>query len=109
MAERAGLAFDRSHDEAATLRQAAATVASGDRTLSLHKVGVPSLVIHGLADTLCDPSGGRATAAAIAGARLVLIEGMGHNLPPELWERLADRIALIVSCGETRPRPPAVV
>ena len=107
-AERAGLAFDRSHDEAAIVRQAVATVASGDRTLSLHKLDVPSLVVHGLADTLCDPSGGRATAAAIAGSRLVLIEGIGHNLPPSLWERLADQIVLIVSRGEARPRPQAV-
>ena len=73
VAERAGLAYDRSHDTAATTRQAVATVASGDRTERLRALDVPALVLHGLADTLCDPSGGRATAAAIPGAELVLI------------------------------------
>jgi pimeloyl-ACP methyl ester carboxylesterase len=64
------------------------------------------LVLHGLADTLCDPSGGRATAAAIPGAELVLIDGMGHNLPPGLWERIADHVVAVVRKGEvTWPRP----
>jgi len=53
---------------------------------------------------VCDPSGARATAAAIPGAELVLIEGMGHNLPPGLWDRTADRIAAIVQKGEARRR-----
>lgn len=93
VAELAGLAYDRDHDEVALARQAVATVASGDRTQRLRSLKVPTLVVHGLADTLCDPSGGRATAAAIPGAELVLIEGMGHNLPPGVWERIADLIA----------------
>ncbi len=59
-------------------------------------------MIHGLADTICDVSGGRATAAAIPSTELVLIEGMGHNLPPGLWERLADHIAGVVQRGEAR-------
>jgi pimeloyl-ACP methyl ester carboxylesterase len=62
------------------------------------------VVLHGLSDTMCDPSGGRATAAAIPGAELVLIEGMGHNLPLGLWERMADHIAAIVRRGEARTR-----
>jgi pimeloyl-ACP methyl ester carboxylesterase len=102
MAELAGLAYDRDHDEIAIARQAVATVASGDRTNRLRALDVPTLVLHGLADTLCDPSGGRATAAAIPGAELVLIEGMGHNLPPGLCERIADHIAAIVRKGEAR-------
>ena len=57
-------------------------------------------MIHGLADPLCDVNGGRATAAAIPGAELVLIDGMGHNLPPGLWERFADYIAEVVQRGE---------
>jgi len=104
----AGLAYERGHDEAAIARQAVATVASGDRTRLLRTLDVPTLVLHGLADTLCDPSGGRATAAAIPGAELVLIEGMGHNLPPGLWERLADHIAAVVWRGEARTRPAPV-
>jgi pimeloyl-ACP methyl ester carboxylesterase len=96
VAEVAGVAYDRDHDEAAIARQAVASVASGDRTARLHDIDVPTLVIHGLADTLCDPSGGRAVAAAIPGAELVLIEGMGHNLPPGLWNRIAGHIATLV-------------
>lgn len=96
LAARAALAYDRGHDEAAIARQAVATVASGDRTALLRTLRVPTLVLHGLADTLCDPSGGRATAAAIPDAELVLIEGMGHELPPGLWEPIADHIAAVV-------------
>lgn len=67
-------------------------------------IDLPTLVLHGLADTLCDPSGGRATAAAIPGAELVLVEGMGHNIPPGLWDRMADLIAEVVRKGEARSR-----
>ena len=74
-------------------RQAIAFVASGDRTELLRRLNVPALVIHGLADRMCDVSGGRATAEAIPGAELILIEGMGHNLPPGLRLQLAAHIA----------------
>jgi pimeloyl-ACP methyl ester carboxylesterase len=108
IAERAGLAWDRGHDEVGITRQAVAFVASGDRTARLQKLDVPALVIHGLSDTLVDAGGGRATAAAIPGAKLVLIEGLGHNLPPGLWDRFADHIAEVVRHGEalTAPRRP---
>jgi pimeloyl-ACP methyl ester carboxylesterase len=53
-------------------------------------------VRHGLADRLCDVSGGRATAEAIRGAELVVVEGMGHDLPPGLRTGLAERIAQFV-------------
>ena len=96
VAESAGIAYDRDHDDTAIARQAVASVASGDRTERLKALRVPSLVIHGLADTMCDPSGGRATAAAIPGAELVLIDGMGHNLPPGVRERIADLVASVV-------------
>jgi pimeloyl-ACP methyl ester carboxylesterase len=100
VAERAGLAWDRGHDEIGIARQGLAFVASGDRTARLQKLDVPALVIHGLSDTLVDASGGRATAAAIPGAELVLIDGMGHNLPTGLWERFADHIAAVVQRGQ---------
>ena len=87
---RAALAYDRDHDTTAIARQAIATVASGDRTERLRALKVPTLVIHGLADPMIDASGGRATAEAIPGAELVLIEGMGHGLPPGLRSRLAE-------------------
>ena len=93
IAERTALAYDRSYDPTGIARQAIATVASGDRTERLRQIKVPTLVIHGLADRGADVSGGRATAEAIPGAELVLIEGMGHNLPPGLREQLAGRIA----------------
>lgn len=104
VAEVAALAYERDHDEVAPARQGLATLASGDRTERLRSLDVPTLVLHGLADTVCDPSGGRATAAAIPGAELVLIEGMGHNLPPGLWDRIADHIADVVRKGEARWR-----
>jgi pimeloyl-ACP methyl ester carboxylesterase len=92
----AGRAYDRCYDPIGTARQAVATVASGDRTERLRQLKVPALVIHGLADQMCDVSGGRATADAIPGAELVLIEGMGHNLAPGLRSQLAARIAEFV-------------
>ena len=101
----AGLAYDRDHDEAAIARLAVATVATGDRTKRLQTLALPTLVVHGLADTMCDPSGGRATAAAILGAELVLIEGMGHDLPPGVWEQIADRLDCIVAKAQ-RPGIP---
>jgi pimeloyl-ACP methyl ester carboxylesterase len=57
-------------------------------------------VIHGAADLLRDPSGGRATAAAIPGAELVLYDGMGHDLPAALWPDLVDRIATHIHRAE---------
>jgi pimeloyl-ACP methyl ester carboxylesterase len=96
VAERAGRAYDRSHDPIGVARQAIASVASGDRTEMLRRLELPTLVIHGLADRMCDVSGGRATAEAISGAELVLIDGMGHSLPPGLRLQLAERIAAFV-------------
>ena len=69
-----------------------------NRSARLRSLHVPALVIHGLADKMVHVSGGRATAAAIPGAELLLIDGMGHDLPPALFEtyvaairRVADR------------------
>ena len=109
VAERAGVAWDRDHDEIAIARQGVATVASGDRTGLLGTIRVPAQVVHGLADTMVDPSGGRATAAAIPGARLELIEGMGHDLPPGLWDRLADLISSTVQRAAFSTSPSGVV
>ncbi|MDW5610091.1 MULTISPECIES: alpha/beta fold hydrolase [Mycolicibacterium] len=93
IARRAGIAYDRSHDIAGITRNAVAVVASGDRTGALRTLKIPTLVIHGRADRMCDPSGGRATAAAIPGAQLELIDGMGHDIPAPLYDRIADLIA----------------
>jgi len=102
VAARAGRAYDRCYDPIGVARQAIASVASGDRTELLRHLEVPTLVIHGLADRMCDVSGGQATAEAITGAELVLIEGMGHDLPPGLRSQLAERIAEFVWRAESR-------
>ena len=94
--ERAARSYDRAHDPLGMARQALAVIASGDRTPALRTLTVPTLVLHGADDPLCDPSGGRATAEAIPGAELVLVDGMGHNLPPGLWSELTARIAGLV-------------
>jgi pimeloyl-ACP methyl ester carboxylesterase len=91
--ERAGMAFDRGVDPAGSARQLAAIQAERDRTAQLRQVRVPTLVIHGTADKLVNPSGGRATARAVPGARLLLIDGMGHDLPRGTWPRILTAIA----------------
>ena len=90
---RAEATYDRGIHPDGTARQLVAILASGDRTQALGAVDVPTVVIHGTEDVLVDVSGGKATAEAIPGAELVLIEGMGHDLPPQLWPRLVDLIA----------------
>ncbi len=85
--------WERGHNPRGVLRQLHAIVASGDRTAALRKLDLPVTVIHGTRDTLIRPSGGRATARAIPGARLHLIEGMGHDLPREIWPIFADEFA----------------
>jgi pimeloyl-ACP methyl ester carboxylesterase len=87
-----GAMYDRGHDPGSVSRQLAAILASGDRTPELRRITAPTLVIHGTADKLVAPSGGRATARAIPGARLLMIEGMGHDLPRGAWPRLIDAI-----------------
>lgn len=91
--EMAGAAYDRGFHPAGAARQLAAILSAPDRTAGLGGLGAPTLVIHGEADPLVDPSGGRATADAIPGARLWTIPGMGHDMPPEILTDLADRIA----------------
>jgi pimeloyl-ACP methyl ester carboxylesterase len=86
------LAFDRGIDAAGAGRQLAAIVAAPDRTPALRQLDLPALVIHGTADKLVAPSGGRATANAIRGARLEMIEGMGHDLPRGAWPQILDGI-----------------
>ena len=90
--ELARASFDRGYHPEGTARQLLAILASGDRTEALGRLDVPTVVIHGADDALIDVSGGKATAAAIPGAELELIEGMGHDLPRELWPRFVDLI-----------------
>ena len=88
----AGEAFDRDFDPAGKTRQAMAIVGSGSRTAALRDVEVPTLVLHGSADALIDPSGGRRTADSVPGARFVLLEGMGHDYPPQYWDRIVELV-----------------
>jgi pimeloyl-ACP methyl ester carboxylesterase len=73
-------------------RQIGAIFRSGDRTAELGRITAPALIIHGSADRMVHPSGGRATAHAIPGARHVEITGMGHHLAPGLLDRLVESI-----------------
>jgi pimeloyl-ACP methyl ester carboxylesterase len=101
----AGQGYDRAYDPAGVLRQMTAVMAQRDRTKLLRGVRVPTVVIHGLADPLVSPSGGRAIAAAVPGARFVAIPGMGHDLPRALWSRIADEIVGVATRGESQARP----
>ena len=91
----AGEAYDRGYDAVGVARQLLAVHASGDRTAALADVRVPTLVVHGDADPLVQVEGGRATAQAVPGAELMVLEGMGHNLPRELWPTIVDGIARV--------------
>lgn len=91
--ERAGRAWDRGSHPRGVLRHLGAIAASGDRTARLRFVRAPTLVIHGSADPLVRPVGGRLTRDAIEGARLEIIEGMGHDLPRGHWPRLTGLIS----------------
>jgi pimeloyl-ACP methyl ester carboxylesterase len=86
-------AYDRAVDPAGVARQFFAVGAAGSWADDLPGVTTPTLVIHGDKDTLIDISGGRRTAALIPGARFVAIQGMGHDYPPELWDRLVSEVA----------------
>jgi pimeloyl-ACP methyl ester carboxylesterase len=87
-----GRMYDRGHHPSAPSRQLAAILASGNRTPELRGITAPTLVIHGTKDRLIAPSGGRATARSIPGARLLMIEGMGHDLPRGAWPQILDAI-----------------
>lgn len=93
--EVAGRSYDRAHDVAGIRRQLAAILSSGDRRAMLAGLRMPALVVHGDEDLLIRPAGGRATAAAIPGARLVTYRGMGHDLPAALQPEIADEIAAL--------------
>lgn len=89
-------AFARAQDATGARRQLAAINAGASRVPGLRGVRAPTLVVHGEADPLVRPAAGRATAAAVPGARLVTYPGMGHNLPRELWPSIIGEVATLV-------------
>ncbi len=105
--EHAGRAWDRCFCPSGVARQLMAVMASGDRTRELAKITAPTQVIHGRDDRLIPARAGRNTAAAIQRAKLELIDGMGHDLPPALWERVCELI--VRNAGRAQPAPAGVV
>jgi pimeloyl-ACP methyl ester carboxylesterase len=85
------------------LRQRAAIIASGDRRSALAALRIPALVIHGEQDPVIRPKGGRSTADAIPGAKLVTYPGMGHDLPRALWPSILDQICALAAQAEAAP------
>jgi pimeloyl-ACP methyl ester carboxylesterase len=102
--DRAVRAFDRAFNPHGVARQLAAAMTTPDRTEDLRRLDLPTLVIHGAEDPVIAVSGGQATAEAIPGAALVVIDGMGHDLPRPLWPTVAEHIAALVARAQQRPR-----
>ena len=90
--ESVALSWDRGINAAGYGRQLAAITADGNRAKRLGRITAPTLVIHGKDDRLISPSGGKATAKAIKGAKLLMVDDMGHDLPRLVWPKLIDAI-----------------
>jgi pimeloyl-ACP methyl ester carboxylesterase len=91
--ERAERIFARGLNPAGVGRQLRAILASGSRKERLRAVKTPTLVIHGTVDPLVRPEGGKDTAASIPGAKLMMVDGMGHAIPIPMWPQIIDAIA----------------
>jgi len=89
---RAAETFDRGVPRSGVMRQMLAVLCQPNRSARLRSLRMPTLVIHGLNDRMVHVSGGRATAAAIPGSELLLVDGMGHDLPVEMFESLVTAI-----------------
>jgi pimeloyl-ACP methyl ester carboxylesterase len=100
--EHALAAYDRGLSRAGVARQLHAVTTSGDRTRKLRTVRAPTVVIHGSDDPLVRPGGGKSVARAIPGARLVMVPGMGHDLPPEVWPLIAGELVANARGGDDR-------
>lgn len=91
--ERARVTWERGVSFTGVTRQMVAVLTQRNRTAALRRLRIPVTVMHGLSDRMVHPSGGRATAAAVPGAELVLVPGMGHDLPPGLFDTFVATIA----------------
>lgn len=94
--------LDRSYDPAGTGRQMVAILASGSRADHLPSVSVPTVVLHGDEDPLVNISGGRRTAELVPGSEFRVLDGMGHDLPPQYWDRVVDGIGTAVGAATER-------
>ena len=90
--ERAEETYDRGWSASGVLRQMQAVLCQPDRTADLRGLKMPVCVLHGLEDPMVHPSGGRATSAAIPGSELILLPGLGHDLPRQLYPTFVDAI-----------------
>ena len=86
------MTWERGLNPAGVMRHMMAVLTQPDRARALRSLRIPATVIHGMQDRMVHVSGGRATAQAIPGAQLLLIPGMGHDLPPALFETFRDAI-----------------
>jgi pimeloyl-ACP methyl ester carboxylesterase len=99
--DRATAAYDRAYNPVGTARQLGAIMSQRDRTEDLGGLGsIPTLVIHGSKDPLVLPDGGVSTADAIPGAELLIIEGMGHDLPAEAMDEIVEAVAANITKAE---------
>jgi pimeloyl-ACP methyl ester carboxylesterase len=94
---RHGRTFDRCYYPRGIGHQLLAVLASGSRDDQLRTLDIPSLVLHGTEDPLITPSGGEHTAECLPGSELVMLEGMGHDLPVHYWPRVIDRICAVAA------------
>jgi pimeloyl-ACP methyl ester carboxylesterase len=97
--EKAGAAFDRAFNAGGVFRQMAAVIAHGDRRAALSKLNVNALIIHGTDDPLVLFTDGIDTHESISNSRLLLIEGMGHEVPEGAWDRIISEIRQLVIGG----------
>ncbi|MBT0566649.1 alpha/beta fold hydrolase [Williamsia sp. CHRR-6] len=97
--ELAATYYDRAHNPAGVVRQAAAVMGTGSLLPHARAISAPTVVIHGTADRLMPPSGGKAIAKAVRHSRLVLIDGMGHDLPEPLWPQITDELVATFRAG----------
>ena len=95
--------YERGVTAAGVARQMLAVVSQPDRTADLRRLTVPATVVHGLADKMVHVSGGRATSMAIPGSELLLIDGMGHDMPQELWPRYVRAVRRTADRASHRP------
>lgn len=100
---RATNAYNRSFNPRASERQSAAVMGTGSLRSFTTSISAPTLVIHGKNDGLIRPSGGKAVARAVKGAKLVMIDDMAHDLPKQLWPRIITELATNFRKGNQRP------